>query len=398
MLLWPNGRSTLVPLDWADPIDKAVRNALAATAERNENDPRPLWREVSRLILEPLQPHLGGIGQLFISPDSELHRVPFSALPSAQDPHRLLSEVVQLRILTTGRDLVRLRERKPARAGEAPVVMANPLYAVPGRTRRPCTTDAQASSEPSPQAGAVQWGRQKRSSALGTGKVWCPLPETEKEALEVAPLIGAGAPLMRERATALRALQQKAPRIFHIATHGFFFPVPQSEARGESGRQAVAASEDPLLRSGLVLAGADEPELNPADDGYLTAAEATGMDLEGTELVTLSACESGLGDVDDGGGEGVFGLQRALTVAGARSTLLSLWKVDDTATTAFMAEFYGRLRQGQERTEALLATQAAFRRHPEPLYRDMYFWGAFQLTGGWGAIQSLNSGPAMSEP
>lgn len=141
------------------------------------------------------------------------------------------------------------------------------------------------------------------------------------------------------------------------------------------------------MRSGLALAGANHPDRDPADDGYLTAAEVVGMDLQGTELVTLSACETGLGDVRSG--EGVYGLQRALTVAGARSTLLSLWKVDDGATAAFMTEFYGRLRRGEGRGEALAHTQAAFRQHANPLYRDLAVWGAFQLSGDWRPIPEL---------
>jgi CHAT domain-containing protein len=79
-------------------------------------------------------------------------------------------------------------------------------------------------------------------------------------------------------------------------------------------------------------------------------------------------------------------------VAGSRATLLSLWKVDDAATAAFMAAYYGRLRQGEGRAEALSATQADFRRHADPLYRDAYVWGAFQLTGDWRPIELLGSG------
>ncbi|MCP9787362.1 CHAT domain-containing tetratricopeptide repeat protein, partial [Cyanobium sp. N5-Cardenillas] len=383
LLLHPDGRSALVPLGEAAPIDKAVGQALEATA-RNNQDPRPLWRQVSRLVLEPLQPHLGGIGELFLSPDGELHRVPFAALPTSTDPQRLLSDVVRLRILTTGRDLVRLQQ--PAKAGGASVVMANPAYGV--------VAAAKSSTAAGTATSGGKRGGQQRSAELRGGLRWDPLPATEFEALQVAKLLGAGAPIEGPQATAARALQQRAPRVFHIATHGFFFPVTLPQARGDSALPALAAQEDPLLRSGLVLAGANRPELNPADDGYLTASEATGMDLEGTELVVLSACETGLADVQSG--EGVYGLQRAFTVAGSRATLLSLWKVKDAATAAFMAHYYGRLRQGEGRAEALVATQAAFRHHADPLYRDMYVWGAFQLTGDWRPIQRLSSGSAAS--
>ncbi len=369
LVLHADGRSMSVPLGEAAAIDAAVAKAHGATA-KNEVDPAPLWAEVSRLVLDPLQPQLGGVEDLFLSPDGELHRIPFAVLPGGKDRQRLLSEAVRLRVVTTGRDLVRLQQ--PARAGGAPVVMANPAYGATTGT-------------PGGKAGG-----QQRASALRGALKWDPLPATKAEATQVAGLLGAGAPIVEEQATAARALQQKGPLIFHIATHGFFFPAPESEER-KGGRAApgLGVAEDPLLRSGLVLSGANAPERNPADDGYLTAAEATGMDLEGTELVVLSACETGLGDVRSG--EGVYGLQRAFTVAGSRATLLSLWKVDDAATAAFMAAYYGRLRQGEGRAEALRATQADFRRHVDPLYRDAYVWGAFQLTGDWRPVERLGS-------
>jgi CHAT domain-containing protein len=123
---------------------------------------------------------------------------------------------------------------------------------------------------------------------------------------------------------------------------------------------------------------------DPNDDGYLTAAEATAMDLEGTELVTLSACETGLGGVQSG--EGVYGLQRSLAVAGARSTLLSLWKVDDALTATFMQSYYNRLKAGEGRAEALRHTQSEFRDHKNSTYNDIRVWGAFQLSGDWRAL------------
>lgn len=112
------------------------------------------------------------------------------------------------------------------------------------------------------------------------------------------------------------------------------------------------------------------------------------LDLDGTELVTLSACESGLGDVLSG--EGVYGMQRALMAAGSRSTLLSLWKVGDQPTRAFMSAFYRRLRSGEGRADALAHTQAEFRNHPtNPLYRHVYVWGAFQRSGDWRPVNGL---------
>jgi CHAT domain-containing protein len=211
---------------------------------------------------------------------------------------------------------------------------------------------------------------------------WQPLAGTEQEARQLAPLLGGGAVISGPAATAAVVLAQRAPRILHIATHGFFL----ADQAPASGMAAPGASsrEDPLQRSGLVFAGANRPEANPSDDGYLTAAEATAMDLEGTELVTLSACETGLGGARSG--EGVYGLQRALAVAGARSTLLSLWKVADGRTATFLAKYYQRLKDGEGRAEALHNTQTEYRKSEDTNLNDIRVWGAFQLSGDWRAL------------
>jgi CHAT domain-containing protein len=161
---------------------------------------------------------------------------------------------------------------------------------------------------------------------------------------------------------------------------------PPASGGAKAGAAAASrpARQDPLQRSGLVFAGANRPAANRADDGYLTAAEATAMDLEGTELVTLSACETGLGGVRSG--EGVYGLQRSLAVAGARSTLLSLWKVDDGHTRSFLERYYSLLKAGKGRADALLQTQREFRDNKNSSYNDIRVWGAFQLSGDWRAL------------
>lgn len=378
LVLRPEGPIQAVALGEASVIEAAVAAALQATAS-NLSDAPELWAQVSRLVISPLRGSLAGVQELFLSPDGELNRVPFTALPDPASPGRLWGERQRLRLLTSGRDLLRLQQ-PPLRGGPS-VVMANPLYDGPA-----------ALGGPRPAVAGLQ--RQKRSAAFLGVRLWPSLPATAVEAKQVAPLLHVRQPMTGAQATAALALRQRAPLVFHIAAHGFFDPEPpqrqlQAPRQQDDGAaaSAVVVPEDPLLRSGLALAGANHPERDPADDGYLTAAEVVGMDLQGTELVTLSACETGLGDVRSG--EGVYGLQRALTVAGARSTLLSLWKVDDGATAAFMTEFYGRLRRGEGRGDALIHTQAAFRRHANPLYRDLAVWGAFQLSGDWRPIPAL---------
>jgi CHAT domain-containing protein len=248
-------------------------------------------------------------------------------------------------------------------------------------------------------------GGQQRSSGLRGLTAWQALAGTEQEARQLALLLGGGTVISGPAATAALVLAQRAPRILHIATHGFFLADQAAAGANAAGSPAATgawarpaagggagdgsaattpAREDPLQRSGLVFAGANRPDANPSDDGYLTAAEATAMDLEGTELVTLSACETGLGGVRSG--EGVYGLQRSLAVAGARSTLLSLWKVDDGLTATFMERYYNKLKAGQGRADALRDTQAEFRSNKNSTYNDIRVWGAFQLSGDWRAL------------
>jgi CHAT domain-containing protein len=406
LLLRPDGTIRAIPLGEAAPIDAAVAEAVAASADPNQQaEAAKKLAYVSRLVLAPLQRELVGVRELFVSPDGELNRLPFAALPVAGPKGdgltdgpitadgKTLGDAVALRLLTTGRDLLRLQQ--PAKAGAAPVLIVNPDFNAASRS---ASGGASASAAASTATGTGPTGLragQQRSAGLRGLTAWQPLAGTEQEARQLAPLLGGGAVISGPAATAAVVLGQRAPRILHIATHGFFL-ADQAPASGtatgarsggtpsEGSAPAAPAREDPLQRSGLVFAGANRPDANPSDDGYLTAAEATAMDLEGTELVTLSACETGLGGVQSG--EGVYGLQRSLAVAGARSTLLSLWKVDDGMTATFMDRYYNRLKAGQGRADALRDTQAEFRNNKNSTYNDIRVWGAFQLSGDWRAL------------
>jgi CHAT domain-containing protein/tetratricopeptide (TPR) repeat protein len=412
LLLRPDGTIRAIGLGEAAPIDAAVAEAVAASADpkRQAEAPERL-AVVSKLVLAPLQRELAGVRELFVSPDGELNRLPFAALPVAgpkggglTDGHitadgKTLGDAVALRLLTTGRDLLRLQQ--PAKAGAAPVLIANPDFNAASRSAKGGASATTAASTAAGAGGATALrAGQQRSPGLRGLTAWQALAGTEQEARQLAPLLGGGAVISGTAATAAVVLAQRAPRILHIATHGFFLAdqaptngtaigaaAPGSRSGGAPSEGTAAATpsrEDPLQRSGLVFAGANRPDANPSDDGYLTAAEATAMDLEGTELVTLSACETGLGGVQSG--EGVYGLQRSLAVAGARSTLLSLWKVDDYLTVAFMERYYNRLKAGEGRADALRNTQNDFRANKNSNYHDIRVWGAFQLSGDWRAL------------
>jgi CHAT domain-containing protein len=410
LLLRPDGTILAIQLGEAAPIDAAVAEAVAASADpkRQAEAPQKL-AAVSKLVLAPIQRELAGVRELFVSPDGELNRLPFAALPVAGPKEggiidgpisadgKTLGDAVALRLLTTGRDLLRLQ--RPARAGGPAVLIANPDFNAASRSAKGGAS-ASAAAASTAAGPSVLRGGQQRSPGVRGLTPWQPLGGTEQEARQLAPLLGGGAVISGTAATASVVLAQRAPRILHIATHGFFLAdqaptndtaigaaAPGSRsgsAPSEGTAPAAPAREDPLQRSGLVFAGANRPDANPSDDGYLTAAEATAMDLEGTELVTLSACETGLGGVQSG--EGVYGLQRSLAVAGARSTLLSLWKVDDALTATFMERYYNKLKAGQGRADALRDTQAEFREHKNSVYNDIRVWGAFQLSGDWRAL------------
>ena len=168
------------------------------------------------------------------------------------------------------------------------------------------------------------------------------------------------------------------PRILHIASHGFFLSDKDQKS------DFYSMENNPLLRSGLLLAGAQNTyfgrQLRPntfmdGEDGVLTAHEVLNMDFNGTDLVVLSACETGLGEVKNG--EGVYGLQRAFVIAGARSVVISLWKVDDEATQDLMTSFYKHFLDGMTKYESLTLAQREMRAK----YEDPVYWGAFVLCG-----------------
>jgi CHAT domain-containing protein len=205
------------------------------------------------------------------------------------------------------------------------------------------------------------------------------LPGTATESRAVGTLLNPATVLTGIDATetALKAVQ--SPRILHIATHGFFLADQDLSAATSAGATGL---EDPMLRSGIVLAGANVGR-SGNDDGVLTALEAAGLDLSGTQLVVLSACETGVGEVKTG--EGVFGLRRAFIVAGAETLVMSLWQVDDTATQRLMTEFYQRLTRGQDRGEAL--RQASLALMKDPAYRHPFFWASFIAAGQTGPLR-----------
>jgi CHAT domain-containing protein len=212
-----------------------------------------------------------------------------------------------------------------------------------------------------------------------------PLPGTKVETEAISKILKASgytvAGFYQKTATEANLKAVKSPTLVHIATHGYF--LEDVEHGGSAfGIDMENANDNPLLRSGLMLAnaagtvsGKRMPNLESNDNGVLTAFEAMSLNLEGTDLVILSACETGLGDVK--AGEGVYGLQRAFLVAGADALIMSLWKVDDAATQLLMTNFYNNwIKLGNK--------QKAFKQAQLQLmakFKEPYYWGAFVMMG-----------------
>lgn len=211
------------------------------------------------------------------------------------------------------------------------------------------------------------------------------LPGTENEVRDVFSRLQQQGWTLQPPLTGSNALEEAIkrvhhPRVLHIATHGFFLPDPPSR-----GQENSSSGDDPMLRSGLLLAGAARSicGASPAeglDDGVLTAYEASLLDLQGTELVVLSACETGLGATR--AGEGVFGLRRAFAEAGADSLLISMWQVPDEETTRLMSLFYQNWLAGNDKQSALQMAQHQLRAELKAKNEDHpFYWGAFVLIG-----------------
>ena len=239
-----------------------------------------------------------------------------------------------------------------------------------------------------PAHGSAGARRRSITTATNLSDVYfAPLPGTAQEARAIHSLFPEAEVLTGPRATVDRLKQTDAPNILHIATHGFFLEDPGSNSpqdvkkaaqNGARQTQGGVKIENSLLRSGLALAGAN---LNKGskDEGILTALEASSLNLWGTKLVTLSACDTGVGEVRNG--EGVYGLRRSFFLAGTETLVMSLWPVSDRVTREMMTAYYTGLKHGLGRGEALRQAQLTMlkrkdRKHP-------YYWASFIQSGEW---------------
>ncbi len=338
---------------------------------------------------KPLEPALAGVERIYFSPDGVLNQVALEDVAGTDG--RMLIEKYDLWVVTSTKDI--LREARKATSDTA-VLVGNPVFDLDEAQQRAALADVRRAAAPQPPTQAAQGGpvaieaASVRSRDLETGKL-NPLPGTQAEVDEISSLLAKQhwqvQSYTRQNALKETVMEVKGPRVLHLATHGFFEPDQPKKERSAEG-DAPAVVEDPMLRSGLFFAGANRRlsgQATPADldDGVLTAYEATQINLQGTELVVLSACETGLGEV--AAGEGVFGLRRALQVAGAESVLMSMWAVPDKETQELMALFYEKWLAGEDKHEALREAELEMRARVKARYGEdrPQYWGAFVLVG-----------------
>lgn len=305
----------------------------------------------------PLKKYLAKASRVYFSADGVYQQINLYTLKNPVTKQYLIDEI-NISLVTNTRDIL---QRRPVVASKKAAIFSFPDYG----------------SLPVTDETAMRW----------TGfPVLDELPGTKSETDSVKKILSAQQWTVEERirkeATeeAIKKVQQ--PQVLHIATHGFFLKDVQDTSGTVYGIQADIAKENPLLRSGVILAGAAAVAKNPGsfvnrEDGILTAYEAAGLDLAATDLVVLSACETGLGEILNG--QGVYGLQRSFQLAGARSVIMSLWKVNDNSTKELMINFYTEWLKdpAADKQKAMRTAQLKLREK----YKHPFFWGPFVLVG-----------------
>ena len=330
-------------------------------------------------VWELLESQLQEINTIYYAPSGLLHRINLEAITTPDSSK--MNEKYNFRLLNSTRSLVLPSNTNPE--DNTAVLFGGIHYDAADILTESQTHDSQSSNQ--------GLGRSFRSltTDFREEKFWAALPGTTLETSRISEMLSqkgykvslTQGDLATEEAFKEIGEDRPSPRVLHIATHGFFFPDPVDSLKRNllDNREAIfKTSDNPMIRSGLVLAGANhtwsgEEPYEGMEDGILTAYEISQMNLRNTELVVLSACETGLGDIK--GNEGVYGLQRAFKMAGAKYLVMSLWEVPDRETQTFMTQFYQEWLSGKTIHQALRDTKDMMKK----TFKDSIFWAAFVL-------------------
>jgi CHAT domain-containing protein/tetratricopeptide (TPR) repeat protein len=402
--------------DMLDALAEAVRRSVQDAPKEVVRIGEPeavqkldkLLAVAARRLLKPIEAVAGGYERWIVSPDGDLWLLPWAALPTGDGGY--LAERRVLRFAVSGRDLVAptpsvIRKAQEPLVSGPPLVLADPDF------------DARADgSTPVTHTPSLSFRR---------------LPGTAAEAAAVGPKLAAWANadprvLLGPEATETAFKSAVRPRVLLLSTHGFLVTgergagtarglifqkrgPSKANPKGDEAQPSVSLGPpiDPLLHCGLALAGANRRPAADQDDGLLTGYEIVGADLRGTELVVLSACETGLGSAH--AGRGVASLRQSFHLAGARSVVASLWQVPDRETAQQMVAFFGRLAEGSTPDSALAEAQRVMirRRRASHGAAHPFFWAAFSISVAGGAADSgpkdplrqvTDQGPPKGEP
>ncbi len=392
-LLTGSGEVQWADLGAAATIDQAVkefRDLLRRSSSNITREVMPKARALDELVMRPLRSLIGTKKRLLISPDGALNLIPFEALVDEQQ--RYLVQNYSISYLTSGRDLLRLQVAKPNH--KTALLIADPDFDNGATGEKATAADSRIATRIEPTENGkerIAHRVDKRPGPkLGDAQLqpFGRLRGSAKEGKKLKQLLPGATLLTAADATETALKHAVSPAILHISTHGGFMeenPLSAADERGlmvvrENYSDAVPTLKvaDPFLRSGLFFAGANTGGTRD-DDGVLTALEAKNLDLYDTKLVVLSACDTGVGEVKNG--DGVYGLRRALVLAGSETQVMSLWAVSDEGTRKLMVAYYKRLLKGEGRGEALRQVRLEMlsskkRQHP-------YYWASFIQSGEW---------------
>ncbi len=337
-LIVSGGETTLIELGSFESIQNGVKNFRDKIINRKPEN------EAYAITWKLLDEKLKGIKKVYLSLDGLYHQLSINALKDAAGVY--VADKYNIQFVGNTKDLISIKQtaatnKKPASA----FLIGNPTY--------------------------------------GKNDMIAQLPGTEAEVKNIQKILNASGikntVLIGTKATETEVKNVKSPSVLHIATHGYFLAdVSEVETSKILGVDLSVAKQNPLLRSGVLLANCENVfdenyRSTSADNGILTAYEALSLNLDKTDLVVLSACETGLGSVKQG--EGVFGLQRSFLIAGAHSIIMSLWSVSDEATMELMTLFYSNYSKSGNKQQAFADAQKQLKtKYKEPLY-----WAAFVM-------------------
>lgn len=348
------------------------------------------WKRIETVIAQSTHLSKRNLPRIYVSTDGILNEIPLNVLPTMDG--LFLIDKYDLRVVNSTADLL----QDPLPVANTAVLIGNPNFNISEtahvqavanwKASRAKSRITDVSPPPSDEAGRSVQAPLFRAGAT-CAEPGGDLPGAKDEVKEIVDVLrkhgwDVDPPYIGDEALEEVVKQVRHPRLLHLATHGYFCPDPQVPAFEDTENVTFL---DPMLRSGLLFAGANrvlegENRARDVEDGVLTAFETSMIDLEGTELVVLSACKTGLGDNQSG--EGVFGLRRAIQEAGANAVLITMWRVRDPETKQLMLLFYQYWLSGLDKHAALRRAQLELRDQLRTVGRDSpFFWGAFVLVG-----------------